>query len=121
MNYLESVLLGAVAAITTVGVAEAADLPARTAVPVAYVRVCGAYGPGFFFIPGTDTCLRLSGRARFEGGYRTSYGRQFGTNLGDTAGFQGQMRINLDARTQTAYGTLRAFARLDAIARTGYI
>ncbi|WP_206780038.1 porin, partial [Methylobacterium sp. Leaf361] len=30
------------------------------------------------------------------------------------------MRINLDARTQTAYGTLRAFVRLDAGARTGY-
>ena len=27
------------------------------------------------------------------------------------------MRINLDARTQTAYGTLRAFVRLDAGAR----
>jgi hypothetical protein len=30
------------------------------------------------------------------------------------------MRINLDARTQTAYGTLRAFVRWDAGARTGY-
>ncbi|MBA9066277.1 hypothetical protein GGQ91_005708, partial [Methylobacterium fujisawaense] len=41
-------------------------------------------------------------------------------NGGDTSGYQGRMRINLDARTQTAYGTLRAFVRLDAGARTGY-
>ncbi len=48
----------------------------------------------------------------------TSYSRQ-GSN-GDTSGYQGRLRINMDARTQTAYGTLRAFVRLDAGSRTGY-
>jgi hypothetical protein len=112
--------LGSAAAFAAVGAAHAADLPVKKAVPIEYVRVCGAYGAGFFYIPGTDTCLRISGRARFEGGYQTSYTRQAGTNSGDTSGYQGRMRINLDARTQTAYGTLRAFVRLDAGARTGY-
>ena len=118
MKLLKSSLLGSAAAFAAVGAAHAADLPVKKAVPIEYVRVCGAYGAGFFYIPGTDTCLRLSGRARFEGGYMTSYSRQ-GTN-GDTSGYQGRMRINLDARTQTAYGTLRAFVRLDAGSRTGY-
>jgi hypothetical protein len=27
------------------------------AAPVQYVRFCSLYGPGFFYIPGTDTCL----------------------------------------------------------------
>ena len=120
MRFLKSSLLGSAAAFAAVGAAHAADLPVRKAEPVEFVRVCNAYGAGFFYIPGTDTCLRVSGRARFEGGYQTSYTRQAGTNGGDTSGYQGRMRINLDARTQTAYGTLRAFVRLDAGARTGY-
>ncbi|MCJ2066424.1 porin [Methylobacterium sp. J-088] len=118
MKLLKSSLLGSAAAFAAVGAAHAADLPVKKAVPIEYVRVCTAYGAGFFYIPGTDTCLRISGRARFEGGYMTSNSR--GTGNGDTSGYQGRMRINLDARTQTAYGTLRAFTRLDAGARTGY-
>jgi len=118
MKLLKSSLLGSAAAFAAVGAAHAADLPVRKAVPIEYVRVCTAYGAGFFYIPGTDTCLRVSGRARFEGGYMLSNSR--GTGNGDTSGYQGRMRINLDARTQTAYGTLRAFVRLDAGARTGY-
>src|SRR5260221_14588294 len=29
--------------------------------PVQYVRICDAFGQGFFNIPGTDTCIRVSG------------------------------------------------------------
>jgi Porin subfamily len=118
MKLLKSSLLGSAAAFAAVGAAHAADLPVKKAVPIEYVRVCSAYGAGFFYIPGTDTCLRISGRARFEGGYQTAYTRQFNQG-GDTAGYSTRMRINLDARTQTAYGTLRAFVRLDAGYRSG--
>jgi hypothetical protein len=120
MKLLKSSLLGSAAAFAAVGAAHAADLPVKKAVPIEYVRVCTAYGAGFFYIPGTDTCLRVSGRARFEGGYRTVHTRQAGTNAGDDSGYQARLRFNLDARTQTAYGTLRAFVRLDAGSRTGY-
>ena len=118
MKLLEKALLSSAATFAAFGAAHAADLPLTKAAPIEYVRVCGAYGAGFFYIPGTDTCLRLSGRARFDGGYQPTYTRQNGGG-GDTSGFQGRLRINLDARTQTAYGTLRAFVRLDAGARTG--
>ena len=94
MPLLRSSLLGSAAAFAAVGAAHAADLPIRKGVPVEYVRVCGAYGAGFFYIPGTDTCLRISGRARFEGGYMTASTRQAGTNAGDSAGYQGRLRIN---------------------------
>ena len=32
--------------------------------PIEYVRVCDAYGAGFYYIPGSDTCLKLGGYAR---------------------------------------------------------
>src|SRR5215211_5805938 len=62
-------LLGSAAGLCAVAGAEAADLPVQKAAPVEYVRVCTAYGAGFFFIPGTDTCLRVGGRARGEYSY----------------------------------------------------
>ncbi|KMO41233.1 porin [Methylobacterium tarhaniae] len=117
MKLVKSLLLGSAAGLTVVAGAQAADLPVKKAVPVEYVRVCSAYGAGFFFIPGTDTCLRVSGRARFEAGYSQGYSRS--SNNGDLMGYQGLGRLNLDARTQTAYGTLRAFVRFDLSSRTG--
>ena len=118
MRLLKSSLLGSVAGVFAVAGAQAADLPVKKAVPVEYVRVCSAYGAGFFYIPGTDTCLRVSGRARFEVGYNEALSRNQGA--GDTTGYRGLARINLDARTQTGYGTLRAFSRLEFASRTGY-
>src|SRR3954447_1012662 len=104
MKLVKSLLLGSAAGLAAVAGAQAADLPVQKAAPVEYVRVCSAYGVGFFYIPGTDTCLRVSGRARFE--YNVASARQFSQS---PTGFRSQGRINLDARTQTAYGTLRAF------------
>ncbi|GJD57471.1 porin [Methylobacterium dankookense] len=115
MKLLKSSLLGSAAAVAA---AQAADLPVKKAAPIEYVRVCSAYGAGFFYIPGTDTCLRLSGRARFEYGYQAPLARSAGN--GDYSGYRGLARINLDARTQTAYGTLRAFVRLETASRTGF-
>ena len=117
MSHLKTWLLGSAAALASVGAAQAADLPVKKAAPIEYVRVCTAYGAGFFYIPGTDTCLRLSGRARFEAGTQPNFSRQNGN--GDTTGYRGLARFNLDARTQTGYGTLRAFARLEVASRTG--
>ena len=117
MSHLKTWLLGSAAALASVGSAHAADLPVKKAVPVEYVRVCSAYGAGFFYIPGTDTCLRLSGRARFDYGYQAPLSRNQGN--GDYSGYRGLARINLDARTQTGYGTLRAFLRIEAASRTG--
>src|SRR3954451_1365723 len=114
MKLVKSLLLGSAAGLAAVAGAQAADLPVRKAAPVEYVRVCSAYGVGFFYIPGTDTCLRVSGRARFE--YNVASARQFSQS---PTGFRSQGRLNLDARTQTAYGTLRAFVRYEISRRTG--
>ena len=60
-------------------------------------------------------CLRVSGRARFE--YNVASARQYSQS---PTGFGSTGRINLDARTQTAYGTLRAFVRYEIARRTGH-
>ncbi len=119
MKLLKSSLLGTAAGFAAVAGAQAADLPVKKAVPIEYVRVCSAYGAGFFYIPGTDTCIRLSGRARLEIGYQPTSARSSNGSQGDTTGYRGLARINVDARTQTAYGTLRAFTRLEFASRTG--
>ena len=115
MKLVKNLLLGSAAGLIVIAAAQAADLPVKKAAPIEFVRVCSAYGAGFFYIPGTDTCLRVSGRARFEAGVVGS-NYQRGSDL---ANYRGAMRLNVDARTQTAYGTLRAFTRLDVQSRTG--
>src|SRR3954462_1436353 len=121
-------LLGSAAGLCAVVGAEAADLPVKKAAPVEYVRVCTAYGAGFFYIPGTDTCLRIGGRARGEYGFGSYRSRgvynpttlaPIPTSINDESGFRGMGILNLDARTQTAYGTLRAFVRFTIANQTG--
>lgn len=104
MKLIKSLLLGTAAGLVASVGAQAADLPSRKAAPVDYVRVCSAYGAGFFFIPGTETCLRVAGRVRAEYmvGERWRYQQ-------DAYGFRSRGEIRLDSRTATAYGTLRTF------------
>lgn len=116
MKLVKSLLLGSVAGLAAVSVASAADLPSRKAAPVEYVRVCSAYGAGFFFIPGTDTCLRISGRVRAEYAYRETFAR-----ANDAANWRARAQLNLDARTQTAYGTLRTFFRFEHTRNVGTV
>jgi hypothetical protein len=108
MKLVKSLLLGSAAGIAAVAGAHAADLPSRKAAPVEYVRVCSAYGAGFFYIPGTDTCLRVGGRVRAE----YTVGSKFG-DAQDAYGTRARGRLNVDARTATAYGTLRTFFRYE--------
>ncbi|MFN3891615.1 MAG: porin [Beijerinckiaceae bacterium] len=66
MGLTKGILLGTGAALVSVAAAQAADLPTKKAAPVEYVRICDAYGTGFFYIPGTDTCIRIGGRVRAD-------------------------------------------------------
>jgi hypothetical protein len=50
-----------------VGALSVSSIEVRAAEPVEYVKVCSTFGQGFFYIPGTDTCLSLGGRVRDEG------------------------------------------------------
>ena len=64
---IKSLLLGSAAALVAVSGARAADaVMAPEPEPVEYVRVCDAYGAGFFYIPGTETCLAISGYVWYQ-------------------------------------------------------
>ncbi|WP_052002915.1 porin [Microvirga sp. BSC39] len=114
MKLVKSLFLGSVAGLAAVAGAQAADLPVKKAAAVEYVRVCSTYGAGFFYIPGTETCLRVAGRVRAEYQYLEP---QFRTDA--SIGFRARGRVQLDARTATAYGLLRAFVRMEMDRNTG--
>jgi len=62
---IKTLLLGTAAAFAVAGGAQAADL-AVAVEPIDYVKVCDAYGAGFYYIPGTDTCLKIAGDAKLD-------------------------------------------------------
>src|SRR5215212_8415146 len=114
MKLIKSLFLGSVAGLAAVAGAQAADLPVKKAAAVEYVRVCSTYGAGFFYIPGTETCLRVGGRVRAEYLYAEPIVR-----AQDAIGFRARGRVQLDARTATAYGLLRTFVRLEITRSSG--
>ena len=65
MKMVKSLLLGSAAGIVAVAGAQAADLPVK-AKPVEYVKVCSLYGAGYYYMPGTDICLKLGGYVRYQ-------------------------------------------------------
>jgi hypothetical protein len=121
---IRSLLIGSAAALASATGAYSADaVMAPEPEPVEYVRVCDAYGSGFFYIPGTETCLQISGYVWYQ--IATSSWR----SGGDTYAYQGQShpfgngegweknveaRVNFDARSETEWGTLRSYIRLYA-------
>lgn len=118
MTFMKSALLGSASAILAIASANAADLPSRKSAPVEYVKVCNAYGSGFFYIPGSDTCLKIGGRVRADylySGAKKVYGIVDGavavieaTDGQNTWGMRARGQLNVNARTRTAYGTVQA-------------
>jgi hypothetical protein len=104
-------VLGAIAGlVAAANPAHSADLPLAPE-PVDYVRICDAYGTRFYYIPGTETCLRVGGRVRTEFRVRNFGEAENAWGDRDTDGYQWRSRgyLYLDAYTATELGTLRAF------------
>ena len=113
MKMVKSLLLGTAAGLVAMTGAQAADLPVK-AKPVQYVKICSLYGAGFYYIPGTDTCIKIGGWVRAE--YNINAGGSFnpikvGNYNRDLAENAIRVRavISVDARAQTEYGTLRSY------------
>jgi Porin subfamily len=117
MKAARNLVLGTAAGLMTLGGAQAADLPVK-AKAVEYVRICSAYGAGFFFIPGTDTCIKFSGYVRadvtFNGGgahgqpaWNGDAGEQ--NRYRDYFVDRSRMFLAVDTRTATEYGVVRTF------------
>jgi hypothetical protein len=81
------------------------------------VKVCSLYGDGFYYIPGTQTCMKIGGFLRTE--WDVNAGASFttftnGTNAqftraGDQLTTRARGVITMDVREQTTWGTLRAY------------
>ncbi len=143
MKMVKSLLLGSAAGFVAVAGAQAADLPvkAKAANPV---LICSLYGKGFYYIPGSDMCLSITGFTRFQTYYQLGGGGGGAATTFSTAGanvgqgypafsnttwpfngdngydvrtgrnndfvFRTRWMMTFDARSQTAYGTLRSVA-----------
>ena len=117
MKIVKSLLLGSAAGLVAVTAGQAADLPVK-AKPVEYVKICSLYGAGFYYMPGTDMCLKVGGWVRAEANWAPNQtgSLAWGPFNGDlqqrsTNNFQVRARgyVTVDAREQTAYGTARAY------------
>jgi Porin subfamily len=120
MKMIKSLILGSSAGLIAMGGAQAADLPVK-AKPVEYVKVCSLYGAGFWYIPGTDTCIRIGGAIRIDTAFNgNTFDAPFWQGGAGADGaynrnyFATRARFNLteDTRTATEYGVLRTFANI---------
>ncbi len=115
MKIVKSLLLGSAAGLAVVTAGQAADLPVK-AKPVEYVKICSLYGAGFYYMPGTDICLKIGGYVRAEATWGGNGNMQQGPIQADlnnrlTSNLVTRARayITADAREQTAFGTARAY------------
>jgi hypothetical protein len=120
MKMVKSLILGSAAGLLAMSGAQAADLPVK-AKAVEYVRICSLYGAGFFYIPGTDTCIKIGGYMRidttFNGGIYDQPAWSGDLGLGDryrdNFRERSRMALTIDTRTATEYGVVRTFGQAD--------
>lgn len=116
MKVAKSLLLGSAVGLMAMGGARAADLPLK-AKAVEYVKVCSLYGAGFYYIPGTDTCIKLGGYLRAWVNFSSN-----SINVPPDSGVGGaanrlsnyytaraRQNLNIDTRTATEYGVVRTY------------
>jgi len=115
MTFTKSLMLGSAAALVAVAGASAADLPSKKAAPAQYVKICDAAGAGYFYIPGSDTCLKISGYAELQlvmGNVGDTYAVNpaapvIGSKVKrNNPSFGLDSEIVLEAKTKTSYGDL---------------
>ena len=105
---IKALLIGSAAALAVVSGARAADaVVAAEPEPMEYVRVCDAYGTGFFYIPGTETCLKVGGLVRYE--------KVWDKWSGFNSGYYNhtRARLELTAKNDSEWGTVSSWMRLE--------
>jgi hypothetical protein len=117
---IKSLLLGSAAALIAVSGARAADaVTVAEPEPAEYVKICDVYGAGYFYIPGTETCLRIGGYVRYDigvgdiGGVQNAFdhGRPVRGNPrdGDSYGKNARFTLRTWTAQETELGTLKTF------------
>ena len=127
MKMVKSLFLGSAAGLIAMSGAQAADLPVK-AKAIEYVRICSLYGAGFYYIPGTDTCIKLGGYLRAETAFNSThysgaYSGQLGAHnrLSNYYSTRSRQDLTFDTRTATEYGVVRTFAELTFSWTTGQL
>ena len=121
---IKSLLLGSAAAFVAVSGARAADaVVIAEPEPMEYVRICDTYGVGFYYIPGTETCLKVSGYLRYDIGVgylgnedildKGDYAAREDIDFNDTYDKRARFALRADARSETELGTLRIYAQVN--------
>src|SRR6516225_8356130 len=134
MQTMKTLLPGTAAGFVAVAGAQAADMPVKAAVQ--YVKICNLYGDGFYYLPGTNICVKIGGYARaemtyLEGAFPTNGPFQGGnfnsvttviSNTGSNAPnnrydgqdwtFISRAYVTMDTREQTEYGVLRTLVNI---------
>ena len=109
-----TLILGSAAGLIAMSAAaQAADLPVK-AKAVEYVRVCSLYGAGFFYIPGTDTCIKIGGYLRADVTFNGAVhgGPAWNSDLGQQNRYRdyfvdrSRLALTVDTRTATEYGVV---------------
>jgi hypothetical protein len=139
MKMVKSLLLGTAAGFVAVAGAQAADMPVKAA--VAYVKICNLYGDGFYYLPGTDICVKIGGYVRaeyaylggssmtneqFNGGTAIALGGNGVVSNTGSAGFQNRwdgpdfiMRsrayVSMDTRQQSDFGIIRTYINIGLV------
>ena len=124
MSNIKSLILGSAAVIAASAGAQAADLPVK-AKAVQYVKICSLYGAGFYYIPGTDTCIKLGGYVQADWNINgNNYGKPAwdeastnaiagtygsGSRNSDYFTTRARVQLNIDTRTATEYGVVRTY------------
>src|SRR6266513_2648008 len=120
MKMVKSLVLGSAAGLLAMGGAQAADLPVK-AKAVEYVKICSLYGAGFFYIPGTDTCIKLGGYLRVDTTFNgapydaPAWSGDLGQHnrYADYFAARSRLALTVDTRTATEYGVVRTFGQMD--------
>ncbi|TIW94805.1 porin, partial [Mesorhizobium sp.] len=80
-----------------------------------YVKICDVYGSGYFYIPGTETCLRIGGFVRYDIGVGDREGVQNvpdhldPTDRNDTYYKNARFTLKTWTNQETELGTLKTF------------
>ena len=126
-NYISTLAL-----LVGMSAANAGDLPSGKAQPTSaadYVKVCSAYGSGYFTLPGSDTCIKLGSLVRFETQYAptgnlykvTSGAKAIATTGAGEAssGTTTTGIVSFESRTPTELGDIRTVADVKIVRVSG--
>ena len=118
MIKMKSLVLGSTAGMAVIAGAQAADLPVK-AKAVEYVKICSLYGAGFYYIPGTDTCIKFGGYVQFDANVNAGVHNKPAWDNGNNLGLQNRSsdyfttrtrtQLNIDTRTASEFGVVRTY------------